>query len=100
MRPIDGDALVEWNVGNMPPEHDSIFKKLYGTDKWRDVFFLRTSDEVLVTIKAGEERIVNTAHTIDGEWKLKYITANPDWEVIAWANFPEPYIEMREKRCD
>lgn len=76
----------------MPKEHDSIFAKLKGTDKWRDAMFEKTSNEVNVTIEFEDgKRAVKTLHTIDGRWNegnrgLKF-------KVIAWQPLPEPYHE-------
>ena len=35
----------------LPEEHDSIYAKFYGTDKWNDAFWRTKSKEVLVTIE-------------------------------------------------
>lgn len=40
----------DWQHGK-PPEHESIFYKFKGTDKWRPGMFEMTSGEVLVTIE-------------------------------------------------
>lgn len=85
--------MIKWNVGSMPPEHDSIFKKFFGTEKWMNVMFCTTSNEVLVTINANGQKFVRTAHTIDGKWRSTYLDNHPERKVIAWADFPEPYSE-------
>lgn len=80
----------------MPEEHDSIFAKFKGTDKWKNSMFERTSKDVNITIKfKSGERMVRTAHTIDGEWSCGTIRIHQDAEVIAWMPFPEPYQEKQ-----
>lgn len=61
----------QWvNVNDeLPPEHDTIFAKLYGTDKWRDAMFRKMSDDVRVVkmLRDGTRR-VHHDHTVDGVW--------------------------------
>ena len=75
----------------MPKEHDSMFAKLKGTDKWSSGMFEKISDEVNVTIELQDgSRITRTLNTIDGKWDVE---TNP-WlkqKVIAWQPLPEPY---------
>lgn len=76
----------------MPEEHDSIFAKLKGTEKWRTGMFEKISDDVNTTVEfEGGERRAMTLHTTDGIW-------NPDnrlvkFRVIAWQPLPEPCKE-------
>ena len=74
----------------LPEEHDSIFARLNGTEKWRNGMFRRRSDNVLVTVKY-EDGTVHTeqAHTTDGVWKTDYKVK--EGKVVAWMPFPEPY---------
>ncbi|MEF2781831.1 MAG: hypothetical protein U0N20_01895 [Clostridium sp.] len=73
----------------MPPEHDSMFAKLKGTDKWADAMFEKISDDVNVTIEFEDgKRITRTMHTIDGEWKGNYFQK---FKVVAWMPLPEKY---------
>ena len=76
----------------LPEEHDSIFARLNGTEKWRNGMFKRRSDNVLVTVKY-EDGTVHTeqAHTTDGVWKTDYKVK--EGKVVAWMPFPEPYKE-------
>lgn len=83
---------VQWNRGK-PPEHDSIFARLKGTDKWNSAMFEKRSDDVLVTLEGHEKdgtakRITIVAHTSDGEWRGLPISMPV--KVIAWAEMPEP----------
>ena len=75
---------------DMPEEHDSIFKKFYGTNKWNKCMWLKNSDEVNVTseLKDGT-RITEHACTNDGKWRFK--SASVERKVIAWRPLPEPY---------
>lgn len=53
----------------MPEEHDSIFAKLKGTDKWRSAMFEKSSDDVrIVEVFEDGTRRVHHSHTIDGKW--------------------------------
>ncbi len=75
---------------NMPEEHDSIFAKLKGTDKWSDVMFEKSSADVNVTIEFEDgKRTTKTLHTIDGEWNGGQ--RGVKFKVVAWQPLPEPY---------
>ena len=75
----------------MPKEHDSMFSKLKGTDKWSDAMFEKISDDVNVTIELEDgSRITKTAHTIDGKWSVE-INSWIKQKVIAWQPLPQPY---------
>lgn len=77
---------------NMPPEHDSIFAKFKGTNKWQRGMFEKSSDNVNVTVEFEDgKRRTETLHTIDGEWD-KFARA-VKFKVIAWRPLPEPYNE-------
>ena len=76
----------------LPEEHDSIFAKLYGTDKWTSALWRTTSNRVIATIKYNDGTvIVKEAFTHDGEWTVE--KRNTNCKVIAWIPFPEPYKE-------
>lgn len=84
---------IVWH-DDLPPEHDSMFCHLKGTDKWKPGMFEKSSNTVLVTIeyrgKCGEQpRVVVPAHTIDGVWR-GLPEALPYVEVVAWAEIPAP----------
>ena len=56
----------------MPEEHDSIFAKLKGTDKWRSAMFEKSSDDVrIVEVFEDGTRRVYHSHTIDGKWECE-----------------------------
>lgn len=78
----------------LPDEHDSIFAKLYGTDKWDDAFWRTKSKEVLVTIEYEDgTRIVKSSYTTDGKWSIEKKTTLSKFKVVAWMEMPEPYKE-------
>lgn len=82
----------------LPDEHDSIFARLYGTDKWNDAFWRTKSKEVLVTIEYEDgTRIVKSSHTTDGKWALEKIATLNEFKVVAWIPFPEPYKENEDE---
>lgn len=76
----------------LPDEHESIFAKSYGTDKWDNMFWRTTSNRVIATIKYNDGTvIVKEAFTHDGEWTVE--KKNINCKVIAWIPFPKPYKE-------
>lgn len=96
------EKLKENNLNNawipcnerMPEEHDSIFKKWKGTDKWNNAMFEKDSDDVNVTVEFEDgTRKTRTAHTLDGRWNIEkgYLKR----KVIAWQPLPEPYKEEK-----
>lgn len=77
---------------SLPKEHDSIFAKLYGTDKWDSSLYRTISNRVLVTVEYDDgTRIVKESYTRDGEWKDEKNIIN--YKVVAWMEMPEPYKE-------
>lgn len=75
---------------DMPDEYDSVFTRFYGTDKWRDGMWLKSSAKVLVTVEFEDgTRLTETARTIDGNWKTdNHIRKR---KVIAWKKMPKEY---------
>ena len=74
----------------LPEEHDSIFAKLKGTDKWNNAMFEKTSNEVNATIEFEDgKRAVITLHTIDGRWSEGH--RGVKFKVVAWQPLPEEY---------
>ena len=95
---VDKAESFEWIPisKKLPDEHDSIFARLYGTDKWNDAFWRTKSKEVLVTIEYEDgTRIVKSSHTTDGKWALEKIATLNEFKVVAWIPFPEPYKEKQ-----
>jgi len=76
----------------LPKEHDSMFSKLKGTDKWNNAMFEKISDEVNVTVEFEDgQRTTKTLHTIDGKWSGG--DRGVQFKVIAWQPLPESYNE-------
>ena len=91
---VDKAELFEWIPVSekLPDEHDSVFAKSYGTDKWNNMFWRTTSNRVIATIKYNDGTvIVKEAFTHDGEWTVE--KRNTNCKVIAWMPMPEPYKE-------
>lgn len=75
----------------MPEEHDSMFKKFYGTDKWNNAMWKSNSNEVLVTIEFEDgTRKTEASHTNDGIWRIEKERKTFSCKVIAWQPLPEP----------
>ena len=95
---VDKAELFEWIPVSekLPDEHDSVFAKSYGTDKWNNMFWRTTSNRVIATIKYNDGTvIVKEAFTHDGEWTVE--KKNINCKVIAWMPFPEPYKEKENE---
>lgn len=95
---VDKADSFEWIPVSekLPEEHDSIFAKLYGTDKWTSALWRTTSNRVIATIKYNDGTvIVKEAFTHDGEWTVE--KRNTNCKVIAWIPFPEPYKEKENE---
>ena len=75
----------------MPKEHESMFAKFKGTDKWAGGMFEKISDEVNVTVELEDgSRITKTTHTIDGKWSVE-TNSFIKQKIIAWQPLPHPY---------
>lgn len=78
----------------LPGEHESLFAKFYGTDKWNDALWKTQSIEVLVTIEyEGGIRSVASSYTTDGKWEIEKRVKLKKCKVVAWMQLPEPYKE-------
>ena len=74
----NGVTVQEWIpvTKRLPDEHESLFARFKGTDKWLNAMFMTISDPVIVCAECENgERIVRTANTVDGVWKVKGIFA-------------------------
>ena len=77
----------------MPIEHESIFKKFYGTSKWNDLMWCMCSDNVLVSIEYPDGfKKVEIGRTHDGVFYTDPIL-NKDKKVVAWMPLPKSYGE-------
>lgn len=95
---VDKADSFEWIPVSekLPEEHDSIFAKLYGTDKWDSRLHRTVSNRVLVTVKRDDgTRFVKESHTRDGEWADEKKCIN--CKVVAWMPLSEPYKEKENE---
>ena len=87
----NGVTVQEWISvkDRLPDEHESLFARYKGTDKWRNAMFMTISDRVIVCAEyENGKRIVKTANTVDGVWKVKDILC--PCKVTHWMPFPHP----------
>lgn len=78
----------------LPEEHESVFAKFYGTDRWDNAFWRARSEEVLVCIEYDDgSRSVTISVTLDGKWHIERRRVLHDFKVIAWMTLPEPMKE-------
>lgn len=94
------EVAEEYNNGwipcgeGLPEEHDSIFAKFKGTDKWNDMMFEKISDTVNVTVIDKYSNTITThAHTVDGNWHCDLLGLSNTYRIIAWQPLPEPFKE-------
>lgn len=71
----------------MPDEHDSMFARFYGTEKWSGAMFKTCSDLVVVSYNANGQNLISTAITRDGKFRFQTVLAG---EVTHWMPLPEP----------
>lgn len=74
----------------LPPERDTIFAKLKGTDKWNPNMFAKASDDVRVVVRFEDgTRMVSHDHTFDGKWRCESEkAAYPKRTVTHWCENP------------
>ena len=73
----------------LPDEHESLFARYKGTDKWLNGMFMTISDLVIVCVECENgERIVKTAITKEGVWKIK--DSFHPCRVTHWMPMPQP----------
>lgn len=76
----------------MPEEHDSIFAKFHGTNRWEMGMFKSVSDWVLATVVYQDGKsVVRELRTTDGGWALGH--AYGVKAVTHWRPMPEPVKE-------
>lgn len=89
---VNNNGWIPVSSGMFPEEHDSIFARYKGTDKWNTAMFEKISDEVNVTVVDEKGRGATThAHTIDGKWSCDLLKANKTYRVTHWKPLPKPY---------
>ena len=86
-----GLTVQEWIpvTARLPDEHEPLFARYKGTDKWLNGMFMTTSDLVIVCVECENgERIVQTAITKEGVWKIK--DSFHQYRVTHWMPLPHP----------
>lgn len=74
----------------MPEEHETVFARFKGTERWSNAMFEKCSDKVPVTVEFEDgTRKVMFMGTLDGKWEDRLSSVNK--KVIAWMPQPEPY---------
>lgn len=73
----------------LPEEHDSIFTKLYGTERWMPGMVKTISDNVIAAfVLTDGRRKVKETHTSDGKWYMREVLGAK--EVTHWMPLPKP----------
>lgn len=86
--------IVDWIPCDkrMPEEHESIFYRWWGTEKWKSAMWRMQSEEVLVTVEFEDgARRTEVARTHDGKWLFDISIIKR--KCVAWCPKPEPYQE-------
>lgn len=72
----------------MPPEHDSIFAKFYGTEHWCNAMWRKNSDTILAVLQYRDGKTEVTAtRTKDGKFN---INTSFNTTVTYWMPMPNP----------
>lgn len=83
--------MFEWIKveDEMPKEHDTIFAKWKGTDKWKPGLFEKMSEDVRVVVRFPDgTRRVHHSYTVDGKWACE--TTPPEGrKVTHWMENPD-----------
>ena len=73
----------------LPDEHESLFARYKGTDKWHNAMFTTISYPVIVCAEyENGKRIVKTDNTVDGVWRVK--DSFHPYRVTHWMQLPQP----------
>lgn len=85
------------NPYDMPEEHDSVFVKFYGTEKWKDSMFRKLSYPVLVCFEFEDgTRCVWQSKSVDGVFRNELTIAK--MKPVAWRHMPE--YEVKDETYD
>ena len=78
----------------MPEEHDTMFAKYWGTDRWNKYMFRKRSDLVEVTVELDDgTRVTEASRTRDGKWAIEEEHGFVHKKVVAWHPMSEPWKE-------
>ena len=76
----------------MPEEHDTMFAKYWGTDRWNKYMFRKRSDLVEVTVELDDgTRVTEASRTRDGKWAIEDEHGFVHKKVVAWHPMSEPW---------
>ena len=76
----------------MPEEHDTMFAKFWGTDRWNKYMFRKRSDLVEVTIELDDgTRVTSASRTRDGRWDVEERHGALNMKVVAWHPMSAPW---------
>lgn len=85
----------------MPEEHDSVFAKFKGTDKWCNSFWEKNSNTVLVVLASNRDEnnfVVGTGKTINGMWTTVPMLLKDRMHVAYWMPFLK--FDPKEAKCE
>ena len=88
----NGVTVQKWIpvTERLPEEHDSVFAKMYGTNRWMPGMFRTLSDTVIVCVEGTDGRKKTAAmHTKDRKWDMSARHLRGD-NVTHWMPLPEP----------
>jgi hypothetical protein len=88
------DAAPRWILvtKDMPPEHDTMFAKYYGTERWNEYMFRGRSELVEVTVELEDgTRYTDASRTRDGKWDVEERHGAVKKKVVAWHYMSEPW---------
>jgi hypothetical protein len=88
------DAAPRWILvtKDMPPEHDTMFAKYWGTDRWNKYMFRKRSDLVEVTVELDDgTRVTEASRTRDGKWAIEEEHGFVHKKVVAWKPMSAPW---------
>ena len=75
----------------MPEEHDTMFAKYWGTDRWNEYMFRRKSELVEVTVELEDgTRYTDASRTYDGKWDVEK-RHGVKKKVVVWHYMSEPW---------
>lgn len=88
------DAAPKWIpvTEKLPEEHDTMFAKYWGTDRWNKYMFRKRSDLVEVTVELDDgTRVTEASRTRDGKWGIEEEHGFVHKKVVAWHPMSEPW---------
>lgn len=75
----------------LPEEHDTMFAKYWGTDRWNEYMFRGRSELVEVTVELEDgTRYTDASRTYDGKWIEERHVAVKE-KVVAWKPMSAPW---------